>query len=130
MVPVLFKMDLLSGSYLFHTPRYYADLTFKAPSHDSERGLPLLDFPYEIYKMILVLILTPGTVYPQVGRQYDLQQDVDLKASQPGFQILATCKRIYSDGFPIFYGKNEFCLPRGKKENAESYFSSLAPKHG
>ena len=79
--------------------------------------------------MILVLILKPGTVHPQVGHQDDSSSDADAKVSPPGFQILATCKLIYNIGFPIFYGDNEFYLPCGPKENADAYFSSLATSH-
>ena len=122
---VLYKMDAFSGIYFFQTLHYQADQPFKAPSNDPERVFSILNFPLEITRMILVLILKPGTVYPQVGHQYDSSSDADARVSPPGFQTLATCKLNYNIGFPIFYGDNEFYLPRGPEENADAYFSSL-----
>lgn len=49
-------------------------------------------------------------------------------SSLPAYQILATCKQAYQEGFARFYTKNTFFLPPGSVEHAIIYFNGLAPQ--
>lgn len=121
----------------------------KAETGGLTKAFPLLELPVELYWMILRLILAPGKVYPQIRTQKPPSNNCSSEAShtatanalsalplsQPGFQILATCKKLHDDGATIFYSENTFYLPRGsdqyaKRISAGTYFKSqLLPRH-
>lgn len=103
--------------------------------HGPGKGSPILDLPTDIYNLIMALVLKPGIVYPQARSQEASSNPgpgsgrVSSTVSSPGFQILATCKKVYSEGIPMFYAGNTFCLPRGPVGNTIMYFESLLPRH-
>lgn len=47
------------------------------------------------------------------------------RASQPGFQLLASCKQVYHKGRYMFYGTNTFHLPRGSLEDTMIWYDKL-----
>lgn len=89
--------------------------------------------------MILRSILVPGMICPKPRpRPADPSPGVTRLVktaksrptlSYPGFQILATCKQLHSEGAPLFYASNDFYLPGGPVALTASYFRLLSPTH-
>ena len=67
--------------------------------------------------------------YPYLSKILSMRQgqrDSDIKY---GFQVLATCKQLYCEGYAMFYCLNVFHLPPGPLCASTTYFDNLQPHH-
>lgn len=91
-------------------------------------GLSLLDMPGEILNIIARLVLVPGEVKAYTShrrRWYDRPVDDPPNC----FNLLVTCKKIYSAYATSFYSENVFYIPGYRITEGEFYFDRLCPTH-
>lgn len=124
----------------------------KIPKND---GFPYLLLPPEIRNIIMRLVLVPGNIHVCVAKprqvknagrilgpihslmaEFSLAKHIsrygsgDCPLRKPGFQLLATCNQVRSEGTEFFYSMNTFSIPPGFAEYSHDYlFDSLSRKH-
>ena len=76
--------------------------------------LSYFSLPGEVRNKIMDLVLVHGDVHPYRPISKVDTHEPDSAAnviSQPGIQLIATCKQAYKEGHVLFYSSNTFHLP-------------------
>lgn len=87
----------------------------------------LLDLPGEILNLIARYVLVPGEVVAFASRY---QHQRPSKGDPPNrFNLLATCKKIYTAYATMFFSDNTFIMPQEYPIDSTEYLSKLRPAH-
>ena len=76
--------------------------------------LSYVSLPGEVRNKIMDLVLVHGDLYPSkpVPRTSSLLPPLPpTYSTQPGIQLIATCKQAYQEGHALFYSSNKFHFP-------------------
>ncbi len=76
--------------------------------------LSYFSLPGEVRNKIMDLVLVHGDIHPYrpISKVHTHEPDSAANViSQPGIQLIATCKQAYEEGHALFYSSNTFHLP-------------------
>lgn len=136
------------------TDNYVTSLLQRIAVSDYPRQQPIgyFSLPPEIRNMIMELVFVPGQVllddfkpikrdhksFLLQGALHRMIKPVSKRSNKesksksvlqpPGFQLLATCRQICAEGYPVFYSSNVFFLPPGPLENTHRSLTNLQPQ--